>query len=84
MNWLVWICIGIDIAIALFLCYFFFSPNQDAAGKGMLALPVCLLLICTASAWFLLTRNYKIPAIIISAVPAVIAAYILFLSIKKS
>ena len=73
-----------DMVICLFLGYLLISPDQDAAGKGMIGLPLLLLLICVAAAWFLLTRNYKISALIVSGIPALIAGYVLFLTVKKS
>jgi hypothetical protein len=75
---------GVDIAICLFLGYLLISPNQDAAGKGMIGLPLILLLGCVAASWFLLTRNYKVSALIISGVPALIGGYVLYLTLKKS
>lgn len=83
MNTITWICIGIDTVIALFLIIMLFNPSQDAAGKGMLFLPVIVLLACAAGSWWLMQRQYLVGALLLSAVPAVIAAYVLYLSVRK-
>ena len=54
MGLLTWICIGIDAIIALFFIVMLFNPKQDAAGKGMLFLPVIVLLACAAGSWWLM------------------------------
>lgn len=83
MVTLTWICIGINALAALFLVTVLFNPNQDAAGKSIIALPIIILLVCAAASFFLMNRHYKITAFTISAVPAVIAVYMLFLTMKK-
>ena len=75
---------GIDVIAALFLAAMLVNPNQDAAGKGMLGLPIILLLVCAGCAWLLMTRNYRVAALVVSAVPAIITIYILFLTLRKS
>jgi hypothetical protein len=83
MSVFTWICIVIDAIVALLLVGMLFNPNQDPAGKAFLALPILLMIICAGLAWFLMTRNNRISALMTSAVPAVIAVYFLFLTIRK-
>ena len=83
MGLLTWICIGIDAIIALFFIVMLFNPKQDAAGKGMLFLPVIVLLACAAGSWWLMQRHYAVSALLLSAVPAVVAVYVLYLSVRK-
>ncbi|MBE7169039.1 MAG: hypothetical protein INR73_00520 [Williamsia sp.] len=84
MAILIWICISIDVVVALFLLGMLANPDQDAAGEAMLLLPVVLLLVCAGGAWLLMSRNHRIAALVTSAVPAIVAVYLLFLTIKKS
>ena len=83
MTVFTWIFAGIDVIAALFLLAMLLNPNQDAAGKGMIFLPVILLLIFAGAALLLVHRKYHIAALIISAVPAILSLYILFLTQKK-
>ena len=83
MALLTWICICIDVVAALILMAMLANPNQDAAGKGMIALPILLLLVCAAGAWLLMSRNYRTAAMVISAVPAVVTLYVLFSTLKN-
>ena len=68
---------------ALFLLAMLLNPNQDAAGKGMILLPVILLLIFSGAALLLVHRKHHIAALVVSAVPAIISVYVLFLTLKK-
>jgi len=83
MTVFTWIFAGIDVISALFLLVMLVNPNQDAAGKGMIFLPVILLLMFAGAAVLLMNRKYQIAALIISAVPAIISLYVLFLTLKK-
>ena len=83
MAVLTWIFAGIDVIAALFLLAMLVNPNQDAAGRGMIALPIILLLMFAGAALLLMNRKYHIAALIITAVPAIISVYVLFLTLKK-
>ena len=78
-----WISIGINSLIALFLIVQLFNPNQDAAGKGMLGLPIVALLACAGLSWLLMNRNYPVAALLLGVIPAIIAGYILFLMVRN-
>ncbi|MFT3679844.1 MAG: hypothetical protein QM791_06205 [Ferruginibacter sp.] len=83
MTILTWGCMGINILVALFLAAMLLNPNQDAAGKGMLFLPIIVLLLFAGGTWLLMNRQYRVSALLLSAIPAMISAYFLFLTIKK-
>ena len=83
MTVFTWIFAGIDVIAALFLLVMLVNPNQDAAGKGMIFLPVILLLLFAGAALLLVHRKYHIAALVVSAVPAIISVYVLFLTLKK-
>ena len=83
MTVFTWIFAGIDVIVAVFLLAMLVNPNQDAAGKGMIFLPVILLLMFAGAAVLLMNRKYQIAALIISAVPAIISLYVLWLTLKK-
>jgi hypothetical protein len=83
MTIFTWIFAGIDVIAALFLLAMLLNPNQDAAGKGMIFLPVILLLLFAGAAVLLMNRKYHIAALVVSAVPAIIAVYMLYLTLKK-
>ena len=82
MTALTWICIGIDLLVALFLVTLLFNPGQDAAGKGMLGLPIVALLACAGLSWLLMNRDYPVAALLLSGIPAIIAAYGLYMTVK--
>ena len=83
MTIITWIFIGINVLVALFLLTMLFDPGQDAAGKGMLGLPVIVLLGMAVLAWWLMQRHYPVAALIVSGIPALIAQYVAFLTLKK-
>lgn len=61
-----------------------FNPNQDAAGKGMLFLPILILLACCGGSWLLMKNGYAVAAFLVSAIPALIGMYFLYLSLQNS
>lgn len=83
MAILTWVCIVVDLVIAVFLLAILFNANQDAAGKGMIMLPIILLLVFAGGAWFLLCHDYHVAALLVSGIPALIAAYFLYLEFKN-
>ena len=83
MGTITWICMFINAAAALFLLVMLFNPGQDAAGKGMLFLPIIVLFGTAAASWWLKSRGYSIAALLVSGIPAVIALYLLWLELEK-
>lgn len=83
MTVLTWICIGINVLLALLLIVMMFNPGQDAAGKGMLGLPILALLACAVLSWVLMNRGYPVAAMLVSGLPALIALYVLWLTVRK-
>jgi len=70
----------VDAAAALFLFFTLFSGGQDAAGKGMVFLPILALIACAAAAYFLLGAGYPGWALAVSGVPVIVIAYLAFIS----
>lgn len=82
MIWAIWICIGIDCLGAIALLIMTQSSGQDAAGQGMLLLPILLLFIAAAIAWYLLKSNHTQWALVVSGVPALIIVIIAAFTLK--
>ncbi|MGN7888227.1 hypothetical protein [Dyadobacter sp. 22481] len=80
MKTLIYGCMLIDAAAALFLFFSLFSSGQDSAGKGMVFLPILVLIACAAGAYFLLGAGHSGWALTISGFPVIIIAYLAFIS----
>ncbi|WP_426295541.1 hypothetical protein ACN9ML_13130 [Dyadobacter endophyticus] len=80
MKTIIYGCMLIDAAAALFLFFSLFSSGQDSAGKGMVFLPILALVACIAGAWFLLGAGHSGWALTISGFPVIIIAYLAFIS----
>lgn len=80
MKTIVYGCMLIDAAAALFLFFSLFSSGQDSAGKGMIFLPILALVACVAGAYFLLGAGHSGWALAVSGLPALIIAYLAFIS----
>ncbi|WP_342083729.1 hypothetical protein [Dyadobacter sp. OTU695] len=80
MKTIVYACMLVDAATALFLFFSLFSSGQDSAGKGMIFLPILLLIACAAGAYFLLGAGHPGWALTVSGLPVIIIAYLAFIS----
>ncbi|MGV3602592.1 MAG: hypothetical protein ACO1N1_15375 [Dyadobacter fermentans] len=80
MKILIYGCMLVDAAAALFLFFSLFSGGQDSAGKGMLFLPILALIACIAGAYFLLAAGHSGWAVTVSGLPVIIIAYLAFIS----
>ncbi len=80
MKTIIYACMLIDAAAALFLFFSLFSSGQDSAGKGMIFLPILLLIACAAGAYFLLGAGHPGWALTVSGFPVIIIAYLAFIS----
>jgi hypothetical protein len=80
MKTIIYGCMLIDAASALFLFFLLFSSGQDSAGKGMIFLPILALIACAAGAYFLLGAGYPGWALTVSGFPVIIIAYLAFIS----
>ena len=80
MKMIIYGCMLIDAAAALFLFFSLFSSDQDSAGKGMLFLPILALVGCAAGAYFLFAAGHPGWALAVSGFPTVIIAYLAFIS----
>ena len=74
------LCIWTDLAAVAFLLFAAFQSGQDIAGKAMVALPVFHIVLFVALAFFLLRMQFTIWALIMSALPAAVVGYLLFIS----
>lgn len=81
MKAIVYGCMLIDTAAALFLFFTLFSSGQDSAGKGMVFLPILALIACVAGSYFLLSAGHAVWALTVSGFPVIIIAYLLFISV---
>lgn len=81
MKTLIYICMAIDAATALFLFYAVFIKGQDSAGEGMVLLPMILLVACVGGAWLLMNNGHSGWALFVSGLPVIVVAYMLFISI---
>lgn len=80
MKIIVYACMLVDAATALFLFFSLFTSGQDSAGKGMIFLPILLLIACAAGAYFLLGAGHPGWALTVSGLPVIIIAYLAFIS----
>lgn len=80
MKTLIYGCMLIDAAAALFLFFSLFSSGQDSAGKGMVFLPILVLIACAAGAYFLLSAGHPGWALTVSGFPVIIIVYLAFIS----
>ena len=80
MTRIIRLCIWTDLAAVAFLLIAALQSGQDIAGKAMVVLPVFHLVFFVALALFLLRMHFKIWALIMSALPAAVVAYLLFIS----
>ena len=78
MKTIVYGCMLVDAATALFLFFSLFSSGQDSAGKGMIFLPILALVACAAGAYFLLGAGPPGWALTLSGFPGVILANLAF------
>ncbi|MCE7063780.1 hypothetical protein [Dyadobacter sp. CY326] len=81
MKTLIYICMAVNVGAALFLFFSLFSSGQDQGGKGMIFLPILLLLACVAASYFLMGSGHTGWALGISGFPVIILAYLLFISV---
>jgi hypothetical protein len=81
MKLLIYACILINAGSAIFLLFAAFSSDQDAAGRGMVFLPVILLIACAIGSHFLYAAGHPNWALTISGIPVIILAYLLFISV---
>lgn len=80
MKTIIYGCIGIDAAAALFLLFSLFSGSQDAAGEGMIFLPILALVGCAIGAYFLMEAGHTGWALTLAGFPVIIIAYLAFIS----
>jgi hypothetical protein len=80
MKMLIYTCMVINVGAAVFLLFSMLSSGQDAAGEGMVLLPVLLLLGCAAGSYFLMTGGHTNWALAVGGIPVIIIAYMLFIS----
>lgn len=80
MFTLIWVCILADVTAAIFLLIASMSSGQDAAGRGMVYLPVLLLLGLAALSYVLLQRHYMVWSMLASGLPVLVLLYLLFIS----
>jgi peptidoglycan biosynthesis protein MviN/MurJ (putative lipid II flippase) len=80
MTVLIWICILVDIAAAVFLLISAFSPDQDAAGRGMIFLPIIILVAMVGFAYMLLQNQQHYWALAVSGVPVIVLIYLAVIS----
>lgn len=78
---LIWICLVIDIAAAVFLLITSMSSDQDAAGRGMVMLPILLLLGLAVLSYYLLQKNALGWSLVVSGLPVIVILYLLFISV---
>ncbi|WP_439557593.1 hypothetical protein [Dyadobacter sp.] len=78
---LIWICIVADVAAAVFLLSTSMNSDQDAAGAGMVLLPVILLIGLAVLSYFLMQKHYNGWALVTSGLPAIVLLYLLFISV---
>jgi predicted CDP-diglyceride synthetase/phosphatidate cytidylyltransferase len=81
MKTLIYACMSVNVGAAVFLFFSMFSNGQDAAGNGMVFLPILLLLVCSAASYFLMQAGHYNWALVISGFPVIILAYLLFISV---
>lgn len=81
MRILIYACMTINVAAAIFLLYSIFSSEQDSAGKGMVFLPMLLLIGCAVASYYLMQHGHTSWALFVSGFPVIIIAYLLFISI---
>jgi len=77
---LIWACLVIDVATALFFLGVILDPTRDAAGKGMIMLPAVLLLFIVAAGYMLLQKNHLGWAAFLTGLPVIILLYYLLIS----
>lgn len=77
----IWMCLLINIVTAIFLLITSMSSDQDAAGRGMVMLPIILLLGLAALSYFLLQRHYLGWSLFTSGLPVIVILYLLFISV---
>lgn len=80
MKTIIYGCMLVDAAAALFLFFSLFGSGQDSAGKGMIFLPILALIACVAGAYFLLGAGHSGWALTVSGFPVIIIAYLAFIS----
>ena len=78
---LIWICLLVDIAAAVFLLIASMSSDQDAAGKEMVMLPILLLIGLAALSYYLLQKNALGWSLVVSGLPVIVILYLLFISV---
>ncbi len=84
MEYIVGVCIAIDVLGAIGLLYMMQSEGQDAAGKAMLVLPILLLFALAIIAYFLLKSNHPNWALGVSGVPAIILIIVTIFTLKNA
>jgi hypothetical protein len=83
MERIIWIFMIIDIIAGILLFIISTRSGQDAAGRSMLLLPILLLVGLSIVGYFLLKADYKVLALIITGVPAIIVAIVLLITIQQ-
>ena len=78
---LIWICLLVDIGAAVFLLVASMSSDQDAAGKGMVMLPILLLIGLAALSYYLVQKNALGWSLVVSGLPVIVILYLLFISV---
>lgn len=57
--------------------------DQDAAGRGMIGLPILALILLPIIGYFLMRADYKIIAMITTGLPAIIVAFVTYITISQ-
>ncbi|GAB3998366.1 hypothetical protein GCM10028807_45860 [Spirosoma daeguense] len=81
-----WVMVGLYGLLIIFLLGTNFSPNNDAAGRGMLGGIIVILLIFVGVLTFLNFRDSqatKITAIVLGGIPMLFISYYLFLEFQR-
>ena len=73
----------IDLLAGIALFVVSNNSNQDAAGRGLMGLPILALIVLPIVGYFLMRADYKVFAIITTGLPAIVVAFAVYITISQ-